>query len=58
MVKKQIKVCKLTKVQDKFWENSFSDHMNDGESESTADKKAFRDLVRRYPSLKKCDKIR
>lgn len=52
------KVCKLTKSQDKAWTNSFSRHKNNRDSDSVADRKAFSNLKRQFPSLKKCNKIR
>lgn len=48
------KLCKLTPSQNRFWEDVFSDSLNDGDSESVADKKAFRETKRRFPSLRKC----
>ena len=47
-------ICKLTPEQNKFWEDVFSDSLNDGDSESVADKKAFRETKRKFPSLRKC----
>lgn len=47
-------ICKLTIRQDRFWENSFADHLNNGDSEKVADRKTFAEMRKRFHSLKKC----
>lgn len=56
--KKKLKVCKLNKKQDKVWTNAFEFYLDEGKSETQADKLAFRDLVKEFKKLKKCDKIK
>lgn len=56
--KKKPKICKLNAKQDRVWVKAFEFHMNDGKSSAKADKLAFKDLVKEFPSLKKCDKIK
>lgn len=46
--------CKLTNEQNKFWEDAFSYALDDGLSDSQADKRAFRETKKRFPSLRKC----
>ena len=56
VVKKRTRenICKRTIRQDRFWENSFADHLNNGDSEKVADRKTFTEMKKRFPSLKKC----
>lgn len=58
MVKKKIKICKLTKKQNKIWISAFSFYLDEGKNQSQADKLAFKDLIKEFPKLKKCDKIK
>jgi hypothetical protein len=61
MTNKQ-KVCKLTKEQDGFWTKNFEENfIKYGPSEkgmNKADAVTFKELVKKYPQLKKCDKIK
>lgn len=57
MVKKQ-KMCKLTKEENKFWEHTFEYYVDHGLSPSRADKRTFTELSKKFPRLKKCEKIK
>ena len=58
MAKKRKRVCRLNEKEDSFWVRRFSDYKSDGLSDKRADEKTFKDLVKKYPRLEKCDKIK
>jgi len=51
------KLAVLTAEQNGFWEKNFAYYLNDGLSDSRADKLAWQDLQNEFPGLKKYDGI-
>lgn len=47
------KCAKLTKAEDKVWTDAFNFYLDEGKSEKVADQKAFRDVQKEFPRLKK-----
>ena len=50
--------CKLDKEQNKIWEKSFEFYKDRKYSDLNADKYAFKDLIKEFPKLKDCKKIK
>jgi hypothetical protein len=49
---KKKKLATLTPEEDRFWTNTFSDYVNDGYSDSKADKLAWKETVAQFPRLR------
>ena len=47
-------ICKLTPKEDKIWEKGFIYYLDEGKSDSVADKKIFDDMKKDLTRLKKC----
>ena len=55
MVTRKKRLAILTKDENALWEKLFSDYMNDGKSESSADRLTWRDLQKAVPRLQSFD---
>jgi hypothetical protein len=51
--KRRRKLATLTPAENRDWEYFFSWYLNNGFTESQADRKAWKDLQQKYPRLKK-----
>ena len=54
---RKVKICKLTKEQNRIWVKAFQFYKDKDYSDLKADKLAFRSLIKEFPKLRKCDKI-
>ena len=55
---KRKRVCTLNPKQNKAWEFAFTFYLDEGHSDSKATKLADRDLIKEFPSLKKCTEFK
>lgn len=51
-------IKKLTDEEDKVWIKTFQYYKDEGYSDIEADKKTFQDLIKEFPRLKNCEKIK
>jgi len=45
----------LTQEEDRYWEHAYSEYLNEGQDEGSADEQAWRDCQEMFPRLKEFD---